>query len=262
MTGPILNMPPEQGRPAVELPRLLITVCTFNERENIELLIPELLAVAPQATVLVIDDNSPDGTAAVVAQLSAADSRIQLLQRPGKLGLGSATVAGFLYAIQQQYDLLINLDADFSHQPRYIPDLLHAIAGCDVVIGSRYVAGGGVVGWNLKRHFMSRAINLWARLLLGLSTRDNSGSYRCYRVSCLATIDWDRTLSRGYAFQEEVLYRCQRAGCRFVEVPIVFEDRRFGVTKINWKESVTAVVDILRLAVQNLLRKPVLKQST
>lgn len=237
--------------------RLLITLCTYNERENIELLIPEILAVVPHAEVLVIDDHSPDGTGRVVDEMAVADPRIHVLHRAGKFGLGTATVAGFQYAVAQQFELLINLDADFSHHPRFIPDLLSRMDSCDVAIGSRYVAGGGVVGWTLRRHMMSRAINTWARLLLGLRTRDNSGSYRCYRVSRLARIDWSRTVSRGYAFQEEVLYRCRRIGCKFTESPIVFEDRRYGVTKINLRECVTAVRDILRLGWQNLRGEPV-----
>lgn len=237
--------------------RLLITLCTYNERENIELLIPEILAVVPHAEILVIDDHSPDGTGGIVEVMARGDQRIHVLHRAGKFGLGTATVAGFQYAVAQQFELLINLDADFSHHPRFIPDLLSHMDSCDVAIGSRYVPGGGVVGWTLKRHLMSRAINTWARLLLGLRTRDNSGSYRCYRVSRLARIDWSRTVSRGYAFQEEVLYRCRRIGCTFTESPIVFEDRRYGVTKINLQECLTAVRDILRLGWQNLCRHPV-----
>ena len=233
---------------------LLITLCTYNERENVGLLIPELLDAATEATVLVIDDNSPDGTGQLVQEMSDQDARIQVLHRPQKAGLGAATVAGFQYAIQQQYQYLINLDADLSHQPRYIPDLLNCMQTSDVAIGSRYVSGGGVRGWTWKRHLMSRAINIWARLLLGLRTRDNSGSFRCYRVACLAAVDWERCISSGYAFQEEVLYRCRRIGCRFREVPIIFEDRRFGVTKISWRESISAVVDILRLGWENLRR--------
>lgn len=237
--------------------RLLITLCTYNERENIELLVPEIQAVAPDAELLIIDDNSPDGTGQVAQTLADATSRIHVLHRPRKDGLGAATVAGFRYAIEHQYDLLINLDADFSHNPRFIPELLARAAESDVVIGSRYVAGGGVTGWTLKRKIMSRLINAWARLLLGLKTWDNSGSYRCYRVACLAQIEWKRTVSRGYAFQEEVLYRLRRAGCSFSESPILFEDRRFGTTKINLKESLSAVRDIFRLGLQNLRGCPV-----
>ena len=237
--------------------RLLITLCTYNEQENIRLLLPELRSMVPHADILVIDDNSPDGTGNEVESLAEHDAQIQLLKRPRKLGLGAATLAGFRYAIDKNYDQLLNMDADFSHNPAHIPALLTLAEQYDVVIGSRYVKGGGVVGWGMKRQFMSTSINLYARLLLGLTTRDNSGSYRCYSVQQLRKVDWNRTLAKGYAFQEEVLYRCRRIGCSFAESPIIFEDRRFGVTKINWKESVAAAWMIFRLGIQRILRVPV-----
>jgi len=229
--------------------RLLVTLCTYNERDNLAPLIAEIWRFAPSADVLVVDDNSPDGTGKVADELAAADRRVHVLHRAGKLGLGTATLAGFKYGVEHGYDLLINLDADFSHHPRFIPALLAAMDRADVAIGSRYVVGGGVVGWGLRRHFMSRAINWYARTLLGLKTRDNSGAYRCYRVAKLRELDLERFLARGYAIQEETLYRCRRAGCRFQETPIIFEDRRYGSSKINLGESVAAGWIILRLAV-------------
>jgi dolichol-phosphate mannosyltransferase len=234
--------------------RLLITVCTYNELENIRQLVPQLRAVAPEADILVIDDNSPDGTSVAVAEMQKTDSRVLLLTRSGKLGLGTALRAGFRYGIDHQYDLLLNLDADFSHDPRYIPDLLQCMDRCDVAIGSRYVEGGGAVDWNWYRRLISRSINLYARLLLGLKTQDNSGSYRCYRVAKLAEVDWDRVICPGYGFMEEVIYRCGAVGCTFAETPIMFEDRRHGVTKINWREAVGALTAILQLAGQRLRR--------
>ena len=234
--------------------KTLITLCTYNERENIALLIPELRAVAPDATILIIDDNSPDGTGKLADELSAADPRVQVLHRAGKLGLGTATLAGFRHGIDNGFEYVVNLDADFSHNPKYIPELLNRMTQCDVAIGSRYVDGGDVAGWTRGRKLMSQSINLWARLCLGLSTKDNSGSYRCYRISKLAEIDWDRTMAAGYAFQEEVLYRSQRVGCIMSEVPIIFEDRRFGTTKINLGECLTAGWVILALGIQRLLR--------
>lgn len=236
---------------------LLITLCTFNERENLPKLIPEIHAVAPDAHVLVIDDNSPDGTGAVADNMSANDSRIHVLHREGKLGLGTATIAGFCYAVEHGYDQVINMDADFSHHPRHIPELRNSAESVEVAIGSRYVPGGGVVGWNLKRHFMSRAINIYARLFLGLPNRDNSGSYRCYDVSKLAKLDFGQVRSRGYSFQEEILYMCRRIGCRFAESPITFEDRRFGTSKINSKESLVALWVIFRLGIDRLFRRRV-----
>lgn len=241
---------------------LLITLCTYNELENLPKLIPEIHAVAPDAHILVIDDNSPDGTGALADKLSSADPRIHVLHREGKLGLGTATIAGFRYAVEHGYDLVLNMDADFSHHPRHIPELRKSAETVEVAIGSRYVPGGGVVGWNFKRHFMSRSINLYARLFLGLPNRDNSGSYRCYRVSELAKLDFDQVRSRGYSFQEEILYMCRRIGCRFAESPITFEDRRFGSSKINWKESVMALWIIFRLGVDRLLRRRVTLAQT
>jgi dolichol-phosphate mannosyltransferase len=280
------------SRRKTRMKRLLITLCTYNERDNIALLIPELLDVAthamqnaesaspdqdiaisppdddsdttsaresnpPAVTVLVIDDGSPDRTGDWVLEQAQSDVRIQLLQRGSKQGLGTATLAGFRYGIEHKFDWLLNLDADFSHNPKYVPELIHAMRECDVAIGSRYVAGGSVGDWSLGRRLMSRAINLAARILLGLRTSDNSGSFRCYSVPQLARIDWSQTVARGYAFQEEILYRCRRIGCRFHECPIVFEERRYGETKISWQECLSAAAVLLRLGWQNATRRPV-----
>ena len=227
---------------------LLVTLCTYNERENIRQIVPEIHGVAPDAHVLIVDDNSPDGTGELADQLAAADDRIRVLHRPGKLGLGTAILAGMQYAIDHRYEFLINMDADFSHHPRYIPPLREGMQRVDVSIGSRYVPGGGIEGWGVLRHLMSRGVNWYARLLLSLKTKDNSGSFRCYRVATLAQIDFDRIRSRGYSFQEEILYRCRRAGCRFEETPIVFQDRRFGASKISARESFSALWVLFRLA--------------
>lgn len=228
-------------------PRLLVTLCTYNERGNIERLIPEVHRYAPHADVLVIDDNSPDGTGEVVDELAARDGRIRILHRPGKQGLGTATVAGFRHGIEQDYSLLLNMDADFSHPPEVIPAMLSAMERVDVAIGSRYVAGGGVEGWGPHRFFMSWAINFYARVVLGLKSKDNSGSFRCYRVSRLREIDLDRIRAKGYAIQEEILFRCRKAGCTFEEVPFVFVDRVVGESKISWKDAVGALWVLLRI---------------
>jgi len=213
--------------------RLLVTLCTYNESENLPKLVPEMHQVAPDADILIIDDASPDGTGELADQMAAADERIKVLHRQGKLGLGTANVASYRYAIEHDYDLLLNMDADFSHHPRHIPAIRECLHRADVGIGSRYVPGGEIVGWNLKRHLMSRCINLYARLLLGLPSRDSSGSFRCYRVSELAKLDFDQVRSRGYSFQEEILYMCRRIGCRFEETPITFEERRSGHSKMS-----------------------------
>jgi dolichol-phosphate mannosyltransferase len=232
-----------------EAERLLVMLCTYNERENLAALIPEIWTFAPTAEILVIDDNSPDGTGRLADEWAARDRRVHVMHRPAKLGLGTAAVAGMRYAAEGGYTLLVNLDADFSHPPRYIPALIGLMSEADVAIGSRYVTGGGVIGWGLRRHVMSRAINWYARVLLRLTTRDNSGSFRCYRVARLREIDFDRFLARGYAIQEEILYRLRRIGCRFAETPIIFEERRHGSSKISLAEGLVAGWIILRLAI-------------
>jgi len=238
-------------------PRLLISLCTYNERENIERLIPEIHENLPEADIVVIDDNSPDGTGELADKMAKQDSKIHVLHREGKLGLGTAILAGFRYGIENEYDFLINLDADFSHHPRYLPAITDCMSRVDVGIGSRYVPGGGVEGWGIKRHLMSKGINLYARCLLGLKTKDNSGSYRCYRIERLKQLNLDLVVSRGYAFQEEILYRLRRIGCTFEETPIIFEDRRYGESKISMKESVSALFVLFRLGIENLFKRPV-----
>ncbi len=233
-----------------EAERLLVMLCTYNERENLAALIPEIWTFAATAEILVIDDNSPDGTGRLADEWAARDARVHVMHRPAKLGLGTAAVAGLRYAADGGYALLVNLDADFSHPPRYIPALIRLMSEADVAIGSRYVTGGGIIGWGLRRHLMSRAINWYARVLLRLTTRDNSGSFRCYRVARLREIDFDRFVARGYAIQEEILYRLRCNGCRFAETPIIFEERRHGSSKISVAEGLVAGWIILRLAIR------------
>jgi dolichol-phosphate mannosyltransferase len=232
-------------------PRILVTLCTYNECENIALLVPDIRRALPEADLLIVDDNSPDGTGRAADQLAADDGHVRVLHRAGKEGLGSATLAGFRDAIAHGYEFVLSMDADFSHDPQYLPTIVNCMQRADVGIGSRYVAGGGIEGWGWGRHFMSRGINWYARLLLGLTTRDNSGAYRCYRVTKLSQIDLDRVRARGYAFQEEILYRCRCVGCRFEETPIIFRERRFGASKINWRESAVALWIILCLGLQS-----------
>ena len=233
--------------PVASPSHLLVTLCTYNERGNVERLIPEIHRYAPHADVLVIDDNSPDGTGQIVDEMAAADSRIHILHRPGKQGLGLATVAGFRYGIEHKYGLLLNMDADFSHPPDVIPAMLAAAERVDVAVGSRYVEGGGVEGWGPHRYFMSWAINFYARIVLRLKTKDNSGSLRCYRVAKLQESDLDRIRAKGYAIQEEILFRCRKVGCTFEEIPFVFVDREVGESKISWKDAVGALWVLLRI---------------
>jgi dolichol-phosphate mannosyltransferase len=234
--------------------RLLIALATYNEVENLGPLVRAIRDESPDASILVIDDNSPDGTGKLAEELKASLTDVHVIHRSGKLGLGSAVIAGMRFAIEGGYDYLINLDADFSHPPRFIPAILAGMKDHDVMIGSRYIPGGSVEGgFDFKRKFMSWGINWYTRMLLGLKTRDNSGSYRCYRVSKLAEIDFDRIRSRGYSFFEEILFWCKQVGCRFGETPIRFEDRRAGITKINKAEIVMALKILFQLGIDRAL---------
>ncbi len=231
-------------------PRVLVSLATFNEAGNLEPLVASIRQFVPRCSILVIDDNSPDGTGRIADELTAKLPAVHVIHRPAKLGLGTAMLEAISYAVTNRYDYLLNLDADFSHPPRFIPALLDGMGENDVMIGSRYVPGGGVEGgFNLKRKVMSTGINWYARLLLGLSSKDNSGAFRCYRVSKLAEIDLAKVRSRGYSFQEEILYWCKRVGCRIGETPILFENRRSGVSKINMKEAASALWILLQLGV-------------
>jgi len=226
-------------------------LATYNERENLPILTAQIFEFAPDADILVVDDSSPDGTADWVEGQMQSDPRFKLLKRTGKLGLGSAVLAAMDYAVQNGYDFLINMDADLSHPPRFLPAIRSkAEEDFDVVIGSRYVPGGKIEGWSLTRRLMSRAINIYARCLLGLKTRDNSGSYRCYRVTLLRQLDPKTVLSQGYSFFEEILFRLRQLGGTFAEVPITFEERRVGQSKLNTKEIVIALWVLLRMGLQ------------
>lgn len=233
--------------------RLLVTIATYNERDNITRLIAEIHQFAPQADVLVVDDNSPDGTGKVVDEMASNDPRIKALHRSGKLGLGTAIVAAMRFAIANNYDLMLNMDADFSHPPRYIPALLAGMSKHDVMIGSRYVPGGGTENWPVIRETISRGVNGLVRFFFRMGVRDASGAYRCYRVSKLKEVRFDRIISRGYSFQQEMLFRCRLAGCRLGETPIIFENRRAGKSKVNSKEAARSIAMIIYLGIRAML---------
>ncbi len=235
--------------------RTLVTVATYNEIENLPRLVEEIHRHVPDADILVVDDNSPDGTGRWCDEKAAADGRVSCLHREGKLGLGTATIAAMRYAIEHDYERMVNLDADFSHPPRYLPDLIRRLdppdgSAVDVVVGSRYVEGGAIEGWSWRRRWMSRMVNLYARSLLGLPTRDSSGAFRCYRTALLARLDFAAIRSRGYSFQEEILWHLKRLGARFAETPITFVDRRYGRSKINDREALAALWIILILGIR------------
>jgi dolichol-phosphate mannosyltransferase len=227
--------------------RILIAIATYNERENLAGLVETIRATVPAADLLILDDNSPDGTGAVADALAQKDGRLHVLHRAGKLGLGTAILTMMRHAIDRDYDLLITMDADFSHHPRYLPDLLNGMDQADVTIGSRYVPGGGVENWPWSRKLMSRSTGQLVRVLLGMPVRDTSGNYRCYRVPLLRRANLENLLSRGYSFQQEVLHRCFLAGATFAETPIIFADRKVGKSKANLKEMVRSVSTLLRL---------------
>jgi dolichol-phosphate mannosyltransferase len=234
------------------MPHVLVSMATYNERENLAALVRDIHAVVPAADVLITDDSSPDGTGRLADELAAADRRVQVVHRSGKMGLGTAILAAMHYAMDRNYDMLINMDADFSHQPRYLPALLSGMKNHDVMIGSRYVAGGGTRNWPVSRRVMSYGINSIVRLLLRIPARDTSGGFRCFRVAMLRRTKLDRLLSRGYSFHEEMLYRCMVAGCRIGETPIVFEDRRAGASKVNLREAARSLGIIVWLGLRAL----------
>lgn len=225
----------------------LLIIPTYNERENIGELIPRVLA-NPRFRVLVVDDNSPDGTGEVVAQFARHEPRVGLLARPVKQGLGRAYIAGFRRALAEGAEFICEMDADFSHDPQYLQPLLAAAeARYDLVLGSRYVRGGGTVNWGLARQLISRGGNIYARTILGLPVMDATGGFRCYRRRVLETIDLDAIHSNGYSFQIELVYRTMRAGFSVGEVPIIFPDRRVGQSKMSRRIVLEALLTVWRL---------------
>jgi dolichol-phosphate mannosyltransferase len=233
--------------------RVLVSLATYNERGNLPELVRQIHEAVPQADILIIDDNSPDGTGVWADEASATDPRLHVLHRAGKLGLGTAILAGMRYAIDQNYDSFLNMDADFSHHPRYLPALIAGMTDHDLMIGSRYMPGGGSLNWPWPRRFMSRGINFLVRFLLRVPGTDTSGGLRCYSVPMLRRTRLELMVSRGYSFQQEVLFRCCRAGCRVGEIPIVFEDRRAGLSKVNFWEIIRSISMIFRLGLRNLV---------
>ncbi len=231
-----------------------VIVPTYNERENLADLVGQILDLDIGAHVIVVDDNSPDGTGELADELAARNGRIRVVHRRGKLGLGTAYVAGFKQALAEGADRVVTMDADFSHNPRYIPALVSLTDRYHVGIGSRYVPGGGVMAnWGMHRKLLSWGANHFVRLILGLKARDCTAGFRCYRREVLQNIDLDRIFSNGYSFLIEMMYKCQRLGYTFGETPILFENRRRGDSKISQKEIYKAMYTVLRLGVGRLL---------
>ncbi len=228
--------------------RVLIVTPTYNERDNLAAFLDGVFEVLPEAHCLVVDDASPDGTGALADQIAKVDDRVKVLHRPGKLGLGSAYLDAFRRGIADGYDLIFEMDTDLSHDPRYLPDFLEAFErGADVVIGSRNVPGGGVEGWGLGRHVLSKGGSLYSRTLLGLDVNDLTSGYKGFRRRVLERLDLDSVRSEGYSFQIELTYRAVRKGFRVHEVPIVFVDRRAGQSKMSRRIFAEAVMMVPKL---------------
>lgn len=225
----------------VRSPKTLVAIATYNEIENLPTLVEAIHQHAPHADVLVVDDNSPDGTGRWCDERAAEAPRLACLHRAGKLGLGSASYDAFRYAIERGYDVVATLDADWSHPPDRLPALLDAVSEADVAIGSRYCPGGAIEGWPARRRVTSWLLNNVARRALRLPVKDCSGAFRAYRMEKLCEVDFDDVLTQGYAYLEELLWRLRRREATFTEVPITFRDRQAGASKINWREAATAL---------------------
>jgi dolichol-phosphate mannosyltransferase len=219
------------GSPVAE--RALVVVPTYNEAVNLPLIVPQILAQDPRLDVLVVDDNSPDGTGHLADQMAAADMRVQVLHRPGKGGLGKAYLAGFRWALERDYEFVFEMDADFSHDPKFLVDFLRAVEDADLVIGSRYKTGVNVINWPISRLLLSLGANQYARWITGMPIMDSTGGFKCFRRKVLEAIDLERVRSNGYAFQIEMSFRAWKKGFRLVEIPIVFTDRVEGQSKMN-----------------------------
>ncbi len=215
------------------LGRVLVVVPTYNEVDNIRQITGRLRDAVPEAHLLIADDNSPDGTGAVADELATADEHVHVLHRPGKQGLGAAYIAGFDWALERGYDVVVEMDADGSHAPEELPRLLNALRNADLVLGSRWVPGGKVVNWPKRREVLSRGGTAYTRLALGLPVRDATGGYRAYRAEVLQKIDLAAVASQGYCFQIDLAVRTWRAGFRVVEVPITFAERERGQSKMS-----------------------------
>ncbi|MGH7585748.1 MAG: polyprenol monophosphomannose synthase [Gemmatimonadales bacterium] len=213
--------------------RALVIVPTFNEARNLPQIVPSILSQDRRLEVLVVDDNSPDGTGKLAAGMAAHDDRIHVLHRPGKQGLGRAYLAGFRWALEQKYDFVFEMDADFSHDPKFLPRFLDAVREADLVIGSRYKTGVNVINWPMSRLLLSYFANRYARFVTGLPLTDATGGFKCFRRRVLEAIDLERVQSNGYAFQIEMSFRAWRKGMRLTEIPIVFVDRVEGTSKMS-----------------------------
>ena len=236
----------------------LICIPTYNERENIVEIVPAVLEMAPMANVLIVDDNSPDGTGEAADEMARRDERIHVLHRSQKEGLGKAYLAAFSWALERAYNAVVEFDADFSHNPRYLPDLFHRLGYNDVVVGSRRIKGGGVERWGIHRRLLSFGGSLYARCVLGVPINDLTGGFNGFRRCVLEAIGVQTIKSTGYAFQIEIKYRCVKKGFSVVEMPIVFPDRVRGESKMSANIMGEAMIQVLKLrfAGSNITQTP------
>ena len=242
---------PSPDSPTVR--RALVIVPTYNEAINLPEIVPAILKQDPRIEVLVVDDNSPDGTGTLADQMAGTEPRVHVLHRPAKAGLGRAYLAGFRWGLEQGFDALFEMDADFSHDPNFIPGFLKVIAAADLVIGSRYATGVNVVNWPISRLLLSLGANLYARLITGLPLTDSTGGFKCFRRAVLEQIDLAQVRSNGYAFQIEMSFRAWRRGFRLKEIPIIFHDRVEGQSKMSKRIVREAIWMVWWLRLQALL---------
>ena len=233
--------------------KALIVMPTYNERENLRELLRRIFAEKLPIEILIIDDASPDGTGAVADELAASDPRVHVMHRPGKMGLGSAYVAGFRYALERDYDAVFEMDADFSHNPDSLPEFLRELETADLVVGSRYLHGVTVVNWPLRRLILSYLANVYSRVITGMPLKDATGGFKCFRRQVLDSLDLSRVRSDGYGFQIEINFKAWRKGFRIREIPILFVDRRAGESKMSRRIVWEAAWMVWRLRILDLL---------
>lgn len=235
--------------------QILIIIPTYNERENIVLIIPEIKKVLPQAHILVVDDSSPDGTAQCVRDIASNIGDVYLLERPKKDGLGRAYISGFMWALQRSYQFIFEMDADFSHDPKYLPDFLVAMKENDLVIGSRYISGVNVINWPMSRLLLSYCGNKFAGILTGIAVKDCTGGFKCFRRELLEKLDLDKISSSGYSFQVEINYYAWKKGFKIAEIPIVFTDRKYGDSKMSTRIIREGFLLIWKLRLASLFKR-------
>jgi dolichol-phosphate mannosyltransferase len=239
-----------------ESPRTLIVTPTYNERDNLPLFIGEVRRAAPNAHILVVDDNSPDGTGKLADEMASKDDHLHVMHRAGKMGLGTAYMQAFAWGLENGYDRFFEMDADLSHDAKYLPDFIRALdEGADAVIGSRNIPGGGVEGWGVGRHFISKGGSTYSRAILGLDVKDLTSGYKAFTRRALESIDLSAIKSNGYSFQIEMTYRLTLRGMKVKEVPIVFVDRRVGQSKMSRKIFMEAIGVVWKLRLDGMRGK-------